>query len=300
LALETRTVEVPVDDGRPIRVECAISTLTRLIFPEQLLTLRWSKGAREALGAHLRSTAPVGIVEVQPTKPATTGSIEARGPSQTLKVEITVVPKGAPIEVRLVITRAKMQESGQPVATDRAPAPPTPKGAAGAGEPLRNGGPLAGGSEPSVEEPLAGMRNAKPEEEAREAPGPTALSPPAPPNLNLAGLVTAEVLPIGRREIQPGRREVVLVDLLRSQDWLWLRFTVCRGAGQHVDDLRWEHGRVDTYLTEAVGEDLRIVVQVPRALATPKSMVTLRIGGGEYQFRLRPGTLTAFVRQLFQ
>src|SRR5438093_1240032 len=96
-ALEIRTVEVLAEARRPIRVECAVGTVTRLVFPEQLLTLRWSKGARDALGARLRSTEPVGIVEVQPAKLAPPSSVEARGPSWTLNVELTVVPSGAPL-----------------------------------------------------------------------------------------------------------------------------------------------------------------------------------------------------------
>src|SRR5260370_28085869 len=108
--METRTVEVSVEAGRSIRVECAVGTMTRLVFPERLLTLRWSKGAREALGARLSATAPVGIVEVRPTRLDTSGLVQARGPSQTVDVELTVVPNGVPLEVRLVMTGTRRLE----------------------------------------------------------------------------------------------------------------------------------------------------------------------------------------------
>jgi hypothetical protein len=287
-ALEIRTLEVPAELRRPIRIECAVGALTRVVFPEQLLTLRWSKGAREALGARLRSTEPVGIVEVQPARLAASSSVEAHGPSWTLNLELTVVPTGAPLEIRIVLTpgperATALDEVGQK------PRDATPVGDA-SGEGDR--GVVSAGHE-RVDLPAA--TGAVSSELSNKLADLSALS-----KVDLAGLLAAEVVPIGRREVQPGRRDVVLVDALRGENWVWLRFAVRGGARESVEGVRWEHGAVDSYLAEASGEDLRIVVQVPRALVESKSKVTLQVAGGEYRFPLNSGTLGAFLRGLFR
>ncbi len=309
-ALETRTVEVPVEARRSIRVECAVGTMTRVVFPEQLLTLRWSRGAREALGARLRSTAPVGIIEVQPTRVATSGSIEARGPSQTVNVELTVVPKGAPLEVRLVLTRAGVLDKGgvdSAAATLSAAAALLPARGAVAGTDRPPAG--GDGARETANEPSAEGGSATPGGTASEtaalqgfsvAAALSALSMPAPPKVSLAGLRDAEVVPIGRREVQPGRREVVLLEALRAKDWVWLRFLVRGGARERVEGVRWDDRQVDSYQAEALGGDLRLLLQVPRRFVKSTSKVTLRVSGGEYRFPLRAGTLGALLGGPFQ
>ncbi len=285
-ALEIRTIEVPAELRRPIRVECAVGALTRVVFPEQLLTLRWSKGAREALGARLRSTEPVGIVEVQPARLAASSSVEAHGPSWTLNIELAVVPSGAPLEIR--IGTASDEADLKP--GDGAPT------AVVDGSSKGDRGVVSAGHE-GVGADLPAATGAVLPEPGNKAPD--RLDLPAR-KLDLAGLLAAEVVPIDRREVQPGRHDVVLVDALRGEDWVWLRFAVRGGARESVEGVRWEHGAVDSYVAEASGQDLRIVVQVPRALVKSKSKVTLQVAGGEYRFPLNSGTLGAFLRGLFQ
>lgn len=295
-ALEIRTIEVPAELRRPIRVECAVGALTRVVFPEQLLTLRWSKGAREALGARLRSTEPVGIVELQPARLAASSSVEAHGPSWTLNIELAVVPSGAPLEIRIVLTPRSVPEKG--TASDEADQKPgdgAPTAVVDASSEGDRGVVSAGHERVGADLPAA--TGAVPPEPGNKAPDPLALSVP---KLDLAGLLAAEVVPIGRREVQPGRHDVVLVDALRGEDWVWLRFAVRGGARERLEGVRWEHGAVDSYLAEASGQDLRIVVQVPRALVKSKSKVTLQVAGGEYRFPLNSGTLGAFLRGLFR
>ncbi len=123
-------------------------------------------------------------------------------------------------------------------------------------------------------------------------PGPT-------PAVDLGGMLEAEIVPIGRREVQPGRREVVLLDAFRSKDWVWLRFAVRGGARDRVDGLWLGKDRLVSYLAEQSGGDLRLVVQVRRALLSSKSKVTLSVGGGEYRFAVRSGTVGALLGSLF-
>jgi hypothetical protein len=117
---------------------------------------------------------------------------------------------------------------------------------------------------------------------------------------SLVELLNAEVVPIGRREVQPGRREVVLLEALQAKDWVWLRFVVLGGAGNHVEGLWWDDRQVESYQAEALRGDLRLVVQIPRELFKAKSKAILRIGGGEYRFPLRAGTLAALFGGPFQ
>jgi hypothetical protein len=307
--LETRTVEVPVEARRSIRVECAVGTMTRVVFPEPLLTLRWSRGAREALGARLRSTAPVGIVEVQPTRLDTSGSLEARGPSQAVNVDLTVVPKGAPLEVRLVITGARRLEE---LGADRAASTPSTalevmpaRGTLSDANslPARGDGAVETTSEPSAVGSAASLGGVGPETAAPQGlsfASADVLSLPALRKANVAGLPNTEVVPIGRREVQPGRREVVLLDALQGRDWVWFRFLVQGGARDHVEGLSWDNRQVDSYQAETLGRDLRLVVRIPRRLVKAKSKATLCVGGGEYRFRLRAGTLGALFGGPFQ
>ncbi len=312
VALQVRTVELPAELARHIRVECPVGTVTRIVFPEPLLTLRWSKGTREAVGARLRSTEPVGIVELEPARLASPGSLEARGPSRTLTIELTVVPKGGPLEVRLVLNHANGEAPETGAASDGAGA--TRSGSLGSveGAVAKNnkatGGvdppqPLSG--EPSSSGPATKAPEAASDQAVQAEPRATgvrlaAVPPAAASKVDLTGLLAAEVVPIGRRELQPGRHEVVLVDALHGRDWVWLRFVVRGGAGEPVEGVRSEQGPVASYQAEASGEDLRIVVQVPRALVKSKSKVTLHVAGGEYRFPLNSGTLGAFLKGLFQ
>lgn len=300
-ALETRTVEVPVEARRSVRVECAVGIMTRVVFPERFLTLRWSRGAREGLGARLRSTAPVGIVEVQPTRVDTSGTLEAQGPSQTVNVELTVVPKGVPLEVRLVMSGARKPEELRvdgAVFTPGTALAQIPGGssAGSKGAMAHSDGAVETTHEPSAEGSAASSEGAGREANARQGlslDGAHISSLPIPQTRRLGGLLKSELVLIGRREVQPGRRDVVLLDALQAKDWVWLRFIVPGGAQDHVQGVWWDDREVDSYQTEALRGDLRLVVRIPRALVKAESKATLRVGGGEYRLPLRAGTLRA-------
>ena len=63
----------------------------------------------------------------------------------------------------------------------------------------------------------------------------------------------------------------------------------------------WEHGEVTTFEEVADGKDRRIVVQLPRALVTPKTRVSLEVANGPtYRFPLSAPTLARLLRSLFQ
>jgi hypothetical protein len=135
-------------------------------------------------------------------------------------------------------------------------------------------------------------------------PPPVAAPPAGPaasPALDLDGLLAATPVAIDRREALPGQPGMVLVDALKGDKWIWLRFRLERGAAARVERASWEHGDIASFTQEAAGEDLRIVVQVPRARVTRKTRVSIKLlGGGQYRFALRPGTIPGLFRSLFQ
>jgi hypothetical protein len=141
---------------------------------------------------------------------------------------------------------------------------------------------------------------------AAPAPPVPAISPPptaapAPPALDLQGLLRATPRTIDRREGLPGQRPMVLKDALFGDEWIWLRFHLEGGATARVDRVWWEQGEIATYIQEANGKDLRIVVQVPRAPVSKKTRVSLRLADGPaYRFALTPSTLTSFFKELFK
>jgi hypothetical protein len=124
---------------------------------------------------------------------------------------------------------------------------------------------------------------------------------PGPPALDLQGLLRATPRAIDRREGLPGQRPMVLKDALFGDQWVWLRFHLEGGALDRVDRVWWERGDIATYVQEANGKDLRIVVQVPRAGVSKKTRVSLRVAAGPaYRFALTPSTLMSFFRELFK
>jgi hypothetical protein len=106
---------------------------------------------------------------------------------------------------------------------------------------------------------------------------------------------------IDRREGLPGQPEMVLVDALRGDEWVWLRFRLEGGAMSRIESVSWEHGEVSSFVQEPVGRDLRVIVQMPRAPMTKKTRVSLRVvRGPSYRFALTARTLTALFRGLLQ
>lgn len=142
------------------------------------------------------------------------------------------------------------------------------------------------------------------EERSVAALPPASPAPPAtpgPPPLDLQGLLRATPRAIDRREGLPGQRPMVLKDALFGDEWVWLRFHLEGGASDRVDRVWWQQGDITTYVQEANGKDLRIVVQIPRAAVSKKTRVSLRIAAGPaYRFALTPSTLTSFFKELFK
>jgi hypothetical protein len=165
----------------------------------------------------------------------------------------------------------------------------------GAGREVRLG---EASSSPAAEETSAPPPPAAPPATV-EAPAPP--TTPAPPALDLQGLLRATPRAIDRREGLPGQRPMVLKDALFGDEWVWLRFHLEGGALARVDRVWWEQGDITSYVQEANGKDLRIVVQIPRAAVSKKTRVSLRVATGPaYRFALTPSTLTSFFKELFK
>jgi hypothetical protein len=94
---------------------------------------------------------------------------------------------------------------------------------------------------------------------------------------------------------------MVLRDALYGDQSVWLRFDLEGGASSRVERVWSERGEVATFVQEASGKDLRIVVQVPRAAVSKKTRVSLKVSDGPtYRFALTPSTLTTFFKELFK
>ena len=160
------------------------------------------------------------------------------------------------------------------------------------------------GREVRLGEPPSPAPSPAPPPSTVAAPPPAASAPPAtpgPPALDLQGILKATPRAIERREGLPGQRPMVLKDALFGDEWVWLRFHLEGGASARVDRVWWEQGDITTYVQEASGKDLRIVVQIPRGAVSKKTRVSLRVAAGPaYRFALTPSTLTSFFRELFK
>ena len=241
---------------------CPVNQTTTLVFPEPLKQLRSQSREAALLGLSVERTKPTGVISVRPTTVSARGTIEFRGPTRVLRVMLEATAEGTGREVRL----------------GEAPSPPA--------------------DETSAPSPPA----VPPSTVAALPPTPSATpGPPAPPALDLQGLLRATPRTIDRREGLPGQRPMVLKDALFGDEWVWLRFHLEGGASDRVERVWWEQGDLTTYVQEANGKDLRIVVQIPRAAVSKKTRVSLRVAAGPaYRFALTPSTLTSFFRELFK
>ena len=160
------------------------------------------------------------------------------------------------------------------------------------------------GREVRLGEPPSPAPSPAPPPSTVAAPPPAASAPPATPGapaLDLQGILKATPRAIERREGLPGQRPMVLKDALFGDEWVWLRFHLEGGASARVDRVWWEQGDITTYVQEASGKDLRIVVQIPRGAVSKKTRVSLRVAAGPaYRFALTPSTLTSFFREIFK
>jgi len=132
---------------------------------------------------------------------------------------------------------------------------------------------------------------------------PRASAPPpvAGPGLHLEGLLRARAVAVGRHEGLPGQREMVLVDALHGEEWIWFRFRLEGGASLRIARVSWERGEIGSYVQEASGSDLRVIVQVPRAAVTRNARLVLEVADGPaYTFALGSRSLGRFLKELFQ
>lgn len=241
---------------------CPVNQTTTLVFPEPLKQLRSQSREAALLGLSVERTKPTGVVSVRPTTLSAQGTIEFRGPTRVLRVTLEATADGTGREVRL-------GEPPSPAPVEISPTPPP-------------------APPPSVAPAVPVAPSAPP-------------ATPGPPALDLQGLLRATPRTIDRREGLPGQRPMVLKDALFGDEWVWLRFNLEGGASARVDRVWWEKGDITTYVQEASGKDLRIVVQIPRAAVTKKTRVSVRVADGPaYRFALTPSTLTSFFKELFK
>jgi hypothetical protein len=271
--------------GESLAVPCPVHQTTTIVFPEPLRQLKTQEREATPLGLTIKRTKPQLVIEVRPTTHPVKATVEFRGPTSLLRVVLETTAEGTGRELRL---------SAEGLVTDTeggAPSAPTP--------PRETGETLEPPPVPAEVAPSPADR-AEPAE--REASGASAPAPSgAARSLDLDGILTAKPFAIGRREGLPGQRPMVLEDALRGEDSIWLRFRLEDGAGARIDAVWWEHGDITSYVQEPAGKDLRVVVQVPRALMNKKSRVALQVAAGPvYEFAMTPNTLTRFFKGLFE
>jgi hypothetical protein len=277
-----RTFTVPATDTGPVRVHCPAQETTRIVLPEALRQLKASAEDRKRLALVVERTQPLGIVTVHPRAPGETARVEFRGPTRVVELLIEPADAATPTPVRIA-QRAAAATPSQP------PDPPTPT-------PTPSATPTPEATQAPTATPPSPTPTPTQQPRAAAEPAPTPTAAPAPNDL-----VWAKAIVIGRREGLPGQRPMVLVDALTGRDSIWLRFRLEGGAASRVSRVSWEQGEVATFEEVADGKDRRIVVQLPRALVTPKTRVALEVEGGPtYRFPLSAPTLARLLRSLFQ
>ncbi|HLA78074.1 MAG TPA: hypothetical protein VJU18_10895 [Vicinamibacteria bacterium] len=278
------TLAVSPDGQAPARISCPLHAVTRLSFPEPLRELRLAKTERISLGVRIVASSPRAVIEVAPAAHPRRARLRFRGPTSSFEVELETAASGSGAEIDLVRALTTPQptpvsplpgEAGAPLPSTPAPVPPA--------ETTTEVAPASPGPPPS------------PETAAEPTPG------RAPVVFDLSSLLRATPVNIGRREGLPGQPPMVLVDALRGEAFVWLRFTLERGAAERVSAVSWEQGAIAAFTQEPVGRDLRVVVQLPRVQVSRKTRIVLETAsGGRYRFALNSGTLAGFFRSLFE
>jgi hypothetical protein len=249
-----------------------VNQTTRIVLPEPLRQLKGVGGETSALGLTVERTKPQAVLRVTPKSHPASGTVEFRGPTLVIRLSLESAASGVGSEVQVTVE-----------------APPPSKVAA----------------PPVAAAPAAPVKDA-PSPDARApgaVPAPSTTPASAAPSsiLDLAELLRATPVSIDRREGLPGQREMVLMDALRGDKWIWLRFKLEGGAAARVGRIWWEHGDITSYTQEAEGNDLRVVAQIPRAAVSRKTRVSVQVEGGPlYRFPLRPGTLPGLFRKIFE
>ncbi len=268
----------PSPDGK-VKVSCPVHVVTRVSFPEPLRELRLARADRLSLGVRILTASPRALIEIEPVAHPRRARLRFRGPSSSIELELETVASGPSSQIDLLRAEVPPQPS---------PAIPLPSEA-----PLL---PAAPPQRPPAEPVVASQGPPSP------SPNQTEPSPDrAPVVFDLSSLMRATPVNIGRREGLPGQSAMVLVDALRGEAFVWLRFTLEKGATDRVSAVSWDKGAIAAFTQEPVGRDLRVVVQLPRGEVTRKTRVALETAsGGRYRFALNSGTLAGFFRSLFE
>jgi hypothetical protein len=106
--------------------------------------------------------------------------------------------------------------------------------------------------------------------------------------LDLRGFLRARPEAILRRQTE-GDRGCVLVDLFREEGLgphVWLRFRLDRGAGEGLEHVTRDGQEVRSVLGEEAGQDLWVIVQLPRVDLSREIRLSLKfaaIPGFEFE-----------------
>ena len=278
---EVQTITLPRDASRePIRVQCSLNRTTRIVFPEPLRQLKAPGRSSSPLQLVVERTKPEGVISVRPTAYPSRMTVDFRGPTVALSLVLESTPSGEASEVRL--TFAQTLPLSEP-AVESAPEPRASPTAVTTAEVPPPAAPSA------VPLPMPDRRS--------ETPPPS----PAASVFDLEGVLRARPVVIGRSEGLPGQRPMVLVDALQGERWVWFRFALEGGAGSRVARVGWEQGEITTYVQEAEGKDLRVIVQVPRDAVSARAHVSLEVESGPtYTFALGSRSLGRFLKELFR
>lgn len=274
-----------------VRVPCPVHAVTRVRFPEPLRELRLARAERLSLGVRIVASSPQALIEISPTAHPRRALLRFQGPDSSLSLELETTASGSDAEIDLVRSAAgPPAASASPVTIEAAtmgpsPSAPPPPSPAGADAPVGSTEAAATSTGPSTTLATANAR----------APSPASVV------FDLSSLLRATPVSIGRREGLPGQPPLILVDALRGEALVWLRFTLENGAAERVRAVSWEQGAIPAFTQEPVGRDLRVVVQLARGQVTRKTRVVLETdSGGRYRFALSSGTLAGFFRSLFE
>lgn len=282
----------------PIRVECPVGETTRLLFPERLSRVTASAGAKTAFGITVESYRPFGVLTVRPPGAAQPARLEIAGPSMRLILNLRSVAHAVPDEIRFAwpaaAPRPVEEGKGTSVTTESGPGIASPSPTSVAPEPQ--------GAEAATPPVLSALDERPTDTEIpRPDPATSAATPADVPEADVDDLLSAKPERIGRREGLPGQKPVVLVDALKGEAWLYLRFLVENGSEERLASVTMGDQALDVLVEAPQDKALRIVVRIPRSEITRKTRVTLKlVSGAEYRFGLSSGTLTAFLKGLFR
>jgi hypothetical protein len=253
----------------------------------------WAHGGGRPVPATTAAPAPVAARLPQPSPPPATVAAAvaplaarqraAAPPAQTPPPAVS--PRSPAPEPAAVVLEAVMPSLDDPPPEATASTPPAPPDS-------------PSDSPPETAEPPSPKVPAG----APADPAATAAAPPAAGTaLHLEGLLRARPVAVGRHEGLPGQREMVLVDALHGEEWIWFRFRLEGGASLRLARVSSERGEITTYVQEPAGADLRVVVQVPRAAVTRSSRLRLEVADGPtYAFALGSRSIGRFLKDLFK